>query len=276
MKKVFKIIMILLVIGLIGFLGYSYIANRVKTNLDDFNESMKWYTKEYTAKKEMITDYVKGTSEVMSFNIQQVNSEGYTIKEKYVNDGDTVTAKQKIMKINNEYETKTLTSNINGIYFETIGDMEQKTYVIYDTSNIGVELNVEEKEVVKLALGQKVDVKVVVLNKDIEGTVSYISKLPQSGKYKVRITIPYSDDLRFGYGTTIKVLVKEKEVLTIPYSCVQYNGSKYYVLKKENRDLYEEDYDDRYLTEVQIGTINGKTVEIVSGLNEGDIVMGYE
>ena len=46
--------------------------------------------------------------------------------------------------------------------------------------------------------------------------------------------------------------------------------------KKEDSGAYEVDFDDRYLTEVQIGTINGNTVEIVSGLSEGDIVMGDE
>ena len=276
MKKFLKIMIVILIIAGACFGGYLYISNRIKKNINDINESEKWYTKEYVAKSEKIVDYVKGSGEITSFNIKYIDNDGYKVKEMYVNDGDTVTQKQKIMKIGTDYESKTLTSPINGIYFETIGQMNQKEYVVYDTTDVGIEFDVDERDVVKLVVGQKATVKVVVLNKEVEGIVKYISKLPQGGKYKVRVNIPLSDDIKFGFGSTVKIIVQEKNVLTIPYDCVTYMNNKYYVLKKEDSAAYEADFDDRYLTEVQIGTINGNTVEIVSGLSEGDIVMGDE
>ncbi len=276
MKKVFKIIFIILVIGLLIFLGYSYIANRVKSNLDNIEESNMTYTVEQVVKKEKLVDYVKGSGNVTSFNIKILNGEAEPVKEMYVNDGDVVSQKQKIMKVSNGYETKNLTAPISGIYFETIGLGDQTQYVIYDTNDVGIEFNVNENDVVKLSIGQKVVVKVVVLNKEIEGTVKYVSKLPIDSKYRVRVSIPYSDDIKFGYGTSLKVTVQEKEALTLPYSSIIYTDSKYYVLKKENADAYENReyyWDNSLLTEVKIGTINGNSVEIVSGLSEGDIVM---
>ena len=276
MKKFLKIMIVILIIAGACFGGYLYISNRIKKNINDINESEKWYTKEYVAKSEKIVDYVKGSGEITSFNIKYIDNDGLKVKEMYVNDGDTVTQKQKIMKIGTDYESKTLTSPINGIYFETIGQMNQKEYVVYDTTDVGIEFNVDERDVVKLVVGQKATVKVVVLNKEVEGTVKYISKLPQGGKYKVRVNIPLSDDIKFGFGSTVKIIVQEKNVLTIPYDCVEYINNKYYVLKKEDSAAYEADGDDRYLTEVQIGTIEGNKVEIVSGLSEGDVVMGAE
>ena len=275
MKKIFKVFVIILVIGLIGFLGYSYIANRVKTNLDTIQESNKEYTIEQVAKKEKIVDYVKGSGEVTSFNIKTLNSDEDIIKELYVKDGDNVSQKQKIMKVSNGYETKTITAPISGIFFEVLS-LSGTEYTIYDTNDVGIEFSVDENDVAKLSIGQSVSVKIVVLNKEIVGTVKYVSKLPAESRYKVRVSIPYSEEIRFGYGASLKVTVQEKEVLTIPYSSIIYNDNKYYVLKKENKDAYEKReyyWDNSLLTEVQIGTINANVVEIVSGLSEGDIVM---
>ncbi len=280
MKKFLKIIIVLLIIAGACFGLYLYISGKVKKNMEDYNSAWSVFNKEYVAKTEKVVDYVKGSGEITSFNIQYLDVENYPIKDKYVKDGDTVSQKQKIMKIGGDYETKTLTSSINGIYFEIPGDMNRMTYTIYDTSDIGIEFSVDERDVVKLSIGQKAIVKIVVLNKEVEGTVNYISKLPQSGKYKVRVNIPFDEDIRFGFGSTVKITVEEKTVLTVPYSCVEFRDNKYYVLKKENKAAYDasDDYWDetRYFTEVQIGTINGNSVEIVSGLSEGEIVMGDE
>ncbi|MCR5483907.1 MAG: HlyD family efflux transporter periplasmic adaptor subunit [Bacilli bacterium] len=280
MKKFLKVLIVILIIAGTCFGGYLYISNKVKKNMDDYNQAWNRFNSEYVVKKETVVDYVKGSGEITSFNIEYLNEENYPIKDKYVKDGDTVSQKQKIMKIGGDYETKTLTSSINGIYFEVSGEMNRMTYAIYDTSDVGIEFSVDERDVVKLAVGQKAIVKIVVLNKELEGTVNYISKLPQSGKYKVRVNIPFGDDIKFGFGSTVKITVEEKTVLTVPYSCVEFIDNKYYVLKKENKVAYDsnDEYwnETRYMTEVQIGTISGNSVEIVSGLSEGDIVMGDE
>jgi len=75
-----------------------------------------------------------------------------------------------------------------------------------------------------------------------------------------------SSILRSGMSATIEVIAEEKkDVLVLPVNAVIDNGKEKYVLSKEEGKIVKKI--------VETGISNGKNVEIISGLNEGDIVL---
>lgn len=284
-RKWLKILLI--VIGIVSILGITIniIVNKVLGNVDNINEAdIASNFDEYEVVQENLTVNIKGTGEITSFNIEQILVPTYgVIKEKYVNDGEKVNSKQKLFRILADGYYQNINSSISGIYFE-LENNGQKEYLIYNLDEIGIEMYVLEKDAALLATGQKAIVKITALNKEVEGTVKYISKLPIDGRFKVKVSIPYTDDIRFGYGASVKIIVEEKQnVITIPYEALEINANnEYYVIKKENKStlydnfMYGTEIPEEKKTYVEIGTITNGKVEIVSGLQNGDIVLGSD
>ncbi len=280
-NKLLKILGIVVIVVLVLFVLLSIVISNVSSSINSVSENeVDMAFSDYVVKEEKMTAYVNGTGEITSFNIKVVDVPTYgLVKEKYVNDGDVVGVEQKLFKVSIDGDYKTINSPIKGMYFETenAGSM---VYQVYNLDDIGIEMYVSEKDVALLANGQKAIVKVTALNKEVDGTVSYISKLPRDGKFKVKIKIPYTDEIKFGYGTSVKVVVSEKDkALVIPYDALQMDSeNRYYVIKQEFKsDFYKNSVYDTPLPEsaktyVDVGTITNNQVEIVSGLKAGDII----
>ena len=286
MKKGLKIFLIIVVLLVIVGVVLGIWAKKVSKNFSDATDlDVAYYFIEDKVEVGTIKSIVKGTGTVTSFNIQklEIPIDG-SVKEKFFNDGDRVSAKQRVLKVLSEGYYKYITTPIDGMYFEVGG--ESTNYYVYDLTNIGVEMLVSEKDVAKLVVGQKTTVKITALNKEVEGIVSYISKLPSEGsKFKVRVSIPYSDDIRFGYGASVNVILEEKEnVLYIPYGALLMDkDDSYYVVKKECRyDYYSYKVSNssslpkECKTKVSVGIITNDSVEILDGLKENDIVLEWE
>ena len=283
--KIFLIVIaILVVIGII--LGVWF--KKVSSNMGDVaNQDVSSYFIEHEVKREKLVSTVKGNGVITSFNIQKLDVpyDG-KVKEKYVNDGDLVTAKKVVLKVLSEGYYKNVISPIDGMYFEVIDNMGVNSYYVYDLSDIGVEMLVSERDVAKLSLGQKATIKITALNKEVEGEVIYISKLPSEGsKFKVRVSMPYSEDIRFGYGTSINIVLEEKDnVLSIPYNTLMMDkDDSYYVVKKDcSYNYYRYKMSDTSSlskdckTKVEVGIITNDNVEILSGLEEKDVVLEWD
>ncbi len=75
-----------------------------------------------------------------------------------------------------------------------------------------------------------------------------------------------SSILRSGMSATIEIVAEEKrDVLVLPLNAVIDDGKEKYVLLKEESKIVKK--------MVETGISNGKNIEIISGLNEGDIVL---
>ena len=108
----------------------------------------------------------------------------------------------------------------------------------------------------------------------LDGTVLDVAPLPDSTNFfssdiKVYTTKVEIDDplpgLKPGMTAQVEILVDRKEnVLTIPVLAVLQFHGKDHVTKK---------VDDRFVqTDVELGVSNEKYVEVLKGLNEGDVV----
>lgn len=285
-KKKNNWLKIILITGVILFaiveLGI-IIANTFIANLNDLNNvEIDYYFNEYVVQEQSFTEYVKGTGIINSFNIKSLDTSDYSeIKEIYVNEGTIVNAKQKIMRGIKDGISQIIYSPINGMYFE---DVENKSYLLYDLSNIGIEMYVSENDVAKVSVNQKAIVRISAINKNVDGVVTYVSKLPSTSGFKVRIKIDYNDEIKFGYGASVKVIVSQKDkAIVIPYNALQMDkNNNYYVVKKEYKEsLYNNFYNDVVIPEetktyVKIGSITGSLVEITSGLNIGDTIVEWK
>lgn len=285
-KKKNNWLKIILITGVILFaiveLGI-IIANTFIANLNDLNNvEIDYYFNEYVVQEQSFTEYVKGTGIINSFNIKSLDTSEYSeIKEIYVNEGTIVNAKQKIMRGIKDGISQIIYSPINGMYFE---DVENKSYLLYDLSNIGIEIYVSENDVAKVSVNQKAIVRISAINKNVDGVVTYVSKLPSTSGFKVRIKIDYNDEIKFGYGASVKVIVSQKDkAIVIPYNALQMDkNNNYYVVKKEYKEsLYNNYYNDVVIPEeaktyVKIGSITGSLVEITSGLNIGDTIVEWK
>ena len=279
-KKVLKIIGIIIGVIIALYIIGSIVVSQFSSKIENAaNAETSLYFTDYEVTSEKLTTYVKGTGEITSFNIDTLDVSEYAkIKESYVNDGDMVTKNQKLFKTNTEGYISNVTATMNGMYFKVDTDMGEKHY-IYDINDMGVEITVNENDVASLTIGQKATIKISALNKEVEGTVTYISKLPVGGRFSVKIKLDYFEELRFGYGVSVKINIGEKEnVIVIPYELLEIDEeNKYYVINSEHKNEY---YNYGYIKEenrtyVEIGTITNNKVEIKSGLSVGDKIIDW-
>lgn len=285
MKNKIKTVIVILVVIILIILG---IVNLVKTKFADIENVNSGYADmfytTYTVKREDVKSYIRGAGTITSFNIETLEiGVGDKVSEILVSEGQKVNAKQDILKVTDENgKSKTIKSSISGMFFciedQTVGTK----YCIYNLDDIGVKIALSEKDITSVTVGQKATVNITALNKEFEGTVSYVSSLPQNDKFIVKVKLNYTDDIKFGYSTSTSILSSEKlNAIVIPYSFVNMtDDGRYYIFKEEYKmDLYDslafdEVDDEQWRTYIEVGTVTSKDVEVISGLNEGDRILG--
>ncbi len=137
--------------------------------------------------------------------------------------------------------------------------------VVADLSQFKLTINIDELEVSSLKVGQKATVVVDALDGRVfEGTVNNISIIGTSSNgvttYPVEITIPADENSELIPGMNVDatiVIEEKKDILLLPATAIN-RGST--VMKNGEK------------VKVEIGITDGKMVEIVSGLSEGDEV----
>ena len=144
---------------------------------------------------------------------------------------------------------------------------------ITDTSVLQMKGIVDEMDISYVELGGKVVVTLDALpDKQTDGKVIYISPVGtiQSGVvfYETTLELEKLDKMfRDGMSATADVIVEErKDVLLLPVGAISREGGSYYVIK-----MLDEEQSER--TEIKVGLNNGRFMEIISGLEEGDEVL---
>lgn len=305
-------------------------------------------------------------SSVNSGNLEYVNSEelkcagGGTVKNINVKENQFVRAGELLVEVENkelevtkgttdvklkEYEEQlntsikqlgyyTIYAPIDGIIVKqeyTEGDTVEKgetLCIVADDKNMQFSVNIDELDIEKLEIGQKVDITVDAIEetstKPITGTVSKIAIEGTSENgvttYPVTIKADNSDKLKIGMNADAEIYISRKsDVLYVPLEATHRVGGKTYVMVKGDEakveemkkngtytDIFtgggrtksngtgnngqasssqnsssknsalkqnEEYYKDAIPTLVEVGLSDETNIEIVSGLNEGDVVI---
>lgn len=284
-KKVKTILMILIILLIIVFAIGKTIKSKIDAVENVNNGYADMFYNSYTVKRKDVKSHIRSTGTITSFNIETLEIDmGDKVSEILVSEGQKVEAKQEILKvIDADGKTKTIKSSISGMFFCIEDAIAGTKYCIYNLDDIGVKIALPEKDITTVNVGQKATVNITALNKEFEGTVSYVSSLPQNDKFIVKIKLNYSDDIKFGYSATTSVLTSEKlNAIVIPYDYVKMtDDGRYYVYKEERKmDLYNavivgstEEPDEQWRTYIDVGVVDSKNVEVLGGLNEGDKII---
>ena len=144
-----------------------------------------------------------------------------------------------------------------------------KLLSIVDNSEIYMDAAVSEQDIPALTLGTPVQVEIESLGKVVTGTITYISpaKDPQTQSFLIRILLSRSDpDLRGGmFARSVISSILRPNALIVPKEAIlNKNGRTYlFVIGPGNKLIQKE---------VKVGADGDLMVEILSGINEGDVI----
>ncbi len=150
--------------------------------------------------------------------------------------------------------------------------------VIYDMSSLCFQLDVDELDVKKVSVGQEVTVTAdAVEGKTYTGIVENVSINGTIGTngvttYPVKVRIKdFDDQLLPGMNIEAVITIAESEnTLAVPVTAVN-RGNTIYV-KGEKQDENDKAPEGFKTVQVKTGISNDAFVEILSGLNEGDVI----
>ncbi|MBX2951965.1 MAG: efflux RND transporter periplasmic adaptor subunit [Leadbetterella sp.] len=145
-----------------------------------------------------------------------------------------------------------------------------KLFDLVDVSSLKLNVNVNEKQVVQLKKGDKVDIKIPVFpDKTFSGYVSFISvKADNSLNFPIEIKLnpTGASEVKSGmYASANFNFAKTAPILTVPRTA--------FVGSVRNGQVYVVNGNKVTLTRVTPGSIFGDNVEILSGLSEGQTVV---
>ncbi len=162
------------------------------------------------------------------------------------------------------------------------GETEEETYEMEETlvativnlDKMNITLTVDELDIININKTQEVDVtldaikgksfKGKIISIDTDGTKSGTG----NSKYSVKIELDRTDDMLTNMTASVRAHISTAEVISVPAEAL---------IEKDNKTYVYTEYDKESDTlsgevEVKTGISDGKNVEIVSGLNEGDQV----
>ncbi len=136
-----------------------------------------------------------------------------------------------------------------------------------------VVLNVSEVDAVHVKAGQKATVQSDAYpNKTWNATVSSVALFASStssggaGQVEVNLSLPASCPIPLGYQVNVYITSEtHKDALTLPYSALSQAGSQYVVYRLQGNRVIE--------TPVQLGITTNTSVEVTSGLKQGQFVI---
>lgn len=259
----------ILLYGLIGVLSLTGCSASADSKVEDST------TKEIEVTVGSIKEEISLSGLVEANKLTSVSSdEKSTVEEIYVQANEDVSKGEDIILLENgnviEAPFDGKITKISVSEGDSV-DSNSTVFNIADNSTFKIETSVDESEITKVSVGQSVDVVVSALNKEYEGKVTSVDAEGSSNggsvTFGVEVTLEGDvSDLYTGMSSEMSIVIRESNnVLLVPIQAVKSKGGKYTVSVKSGDETKD--------VEVEVGIQNSSSVEIVSGLKEGDIVV---
>ena len=153
-----------------------------------------------------------------------------------------------------------------------VGAMAQagvKLLSIVDNSHIFVDCSVSEQDIGQVALGMPTLISIDSLGKSYQGKVTYVSPAmdTKTQTFAIRIELDHPDEkIKTGMfaRTNITVLLRSNALFVPKEAVLSMNGSTRIFVVDGNGQIVER--------VVKLGLVNDTSVEILSGINEGEQV----
>ncbi len=151
-----------------------------------------------------------------------------------------------------------------------------KLFVIADLSEVWVQAKIPEKDIpfvhaVQASGGKQAEVRINAYPKEVfQGTITYVGDVldPATRTMQLRIELPNPEG-RFKPEMFAAIRLSSEpqpDRLAIPDAALQWDRDRAFVFVQREPDAYE-------AREVQVGESNGTSTTILSGLNEGDLLV---
>jgi HlyD family secretion protein len=233
---------------------------------------------QFTAKTGDITTYYSFNGNVEAKNKQTVFAEkALQIKEISVVEGQEVKANDVLMTTTTgDRITAKIDGIVSNIYPEVNAQILPggKLADITDYTQMQLRIQVDEFDLSALSVGKAATVTIHALNKDVDGTITDISRdgtfLNGVTFFNAVVSLTSDPNLLVGMSAEAKVLNQSVTgVVTLPISAIQFEA--------DNTPFVDINTGKTRLvkitkTDVTLGINDGVNVEIVSGLASGDIV----
>ncbi len=230
---------------------------------------------EYTAEIGTVETYYSFSGNIESSNTGTVMaSEMMQIEEILVEEGDTVSEGDVLFKTTNETEvTATIDGTIDEIYIELDQVVMAGTSLcsMIDFENLQIDVRIDEYDIMSVEVGKEFEVYIGAIDTTVIGEVSKISNTAQSQNgvsyFTATVELEYDENMKIGL-TAEATMLKEtsEDVITISMDAISFeDDNTAYVLVKNSSEQLE-------VTYIETGLSDGTTVEILSGLDENDVV----
>lgn len=167
-----------------------------------------------------------------------------------------------------------LTAPISGSV-SAVADLEEDTEVtdlvtLAPDVSMSVTISVDEGDILSLALDQEADVTVSSIGDEtLEGVVTEIDKTASDGTYTAVITLDKVEGMLAGMTANVDVRIEGvDDAILIPAEALHQTSTGYYVYTTYDEETQE--FGGK--VDVVPGLSNSNSVEIKSGLEEGDVV----
>lgn len=148
---------------------------------------------------------------------------------------------------------------------------ESELCTIVNNDALEFDINVDELDILDVELGQEVNIEIDALDDTkITPIAGYVSEIALEGTtsnsvttYPVTISLSGDKNIKIGFNCSAEIITSNvTDVLIAPVEAIESNRGKYTVTM--------EDYTQK---EVTVGDYNEDYIEIVSGLDEGDVIL---
>ncbi len=195
------------------------------------------------------------------------------ISEVLVKEGDNVNKDDVLFRTTQDDEINAkISGTITSLYAqEGMAVMSgAKLCDIMDLSNLQIKIKVDEYDLSCIKEGGPVLVKIDALDKNIQGSVSSVSKIAVSNNglsyFTAIVNLDPDDSIKVGMNAEAVILNEEaKGALTIPMKAIQF--------EKETNTPYvyiKNDKDKPVKQVISVGINDGMNVQVLSGLSEGE------
>lgn len=239
-------------------------------NIDTYYDS---YISAQRSYEEAVNNY-----ETVKLSVEQTLDSYKTSYDKTVELSGSVSDSIELENLYKSLKDCTIYANADGVISElnvSAGgyiSANQTAAVITDYTKLKIIIKIDEYDVGKVNVGDKLDIYINALDKNIDGVIESISsKAETSGGvsyFSADVSFEADENIRAGMTAEVKLVSrKSNDAVSIPVEALNYNqDNSAYVLVKGAAEEPE-------VRAVSVGVSDGTYIEITEGLSQGEVVL---
>ena len=272
-KKVKRLLIWVGILAVVIVAGATFVSNAQKQARQSLIDS----TRVVSVERGDLTLYTLAKGKIVTAKSTEYGFTG-TLSTNYVQVGDRVSARDDLGKyVNLMGQTRIIETKVAGIVIAVPGNFST-TWVIADPNNLEMSVQISEKDIAKVEIGQNAQIFVDALAITVDGTVTDISYFGNTTAdyttYTVTLSFSKGDSPIFlGMTGSGKIQVNAyADVLLVPVDALIEEDGKYYLLDEAWLDEPQKRQKDFY-TEVTLGAADIRFAQVIGENLEGKAVL---